>query len=172
MPAKKSTSPAEPVEPVLPPPPPLPSAPPAPPTPYIPPQPLSPGDERTWAMIAHLSVLINLVSGIFGPVAALIIYMVYKDRSRYVAYHSMQSLIFQLIWWYGGGALVGAAWAVSGALSAVLIGLLCMPIACLISFIPLGALIYGIVGAVQTSQGQDFKYWLIGDWVRGTLTGA
>lgn len=171
MPAKKSTSPAEPVEPVLPPPPPLPSAPPAPPTPYIPPQPLSPGDERTWAMIAHLSVLINLVSGIFGPVAALIIYMVYKDRSRYVAYHSMQSLIFQLIWWYGGGVLVGAAWAVSSALSVVLIGLLCMPIACLISFIPFGALIYGVVGGIQCSQGQDFKYWLIGDWVRGTLTG-
>ncbi|MDO9347646.1 MAG: DUF4870 domain-containing protein, partial [Anaerolineales bacterium] len=92
--------------------------------------------------------------------------------SRYVAYHSMQSLIFQLIWWYGGGVLVGAAWAVSSALSVVLIGLLCMPIACLISFIPLGALIYGVIGGIQCSQGQDFKYWLIGDWVRGTLTGA
>ena len=29
--------------------------------------------------------------------------------------------------------------------------------------------IYGIVGAVQTSQGQDFKYWIVGDWARGTL---
>jgi hypothetical protein len=24
---------------------------------------------------------------------------------------------------------------------------------------------------VQCSQGQDFRYWLVGDWVRGTLTG-
>jgi uncharacterized Tic20 family protein len=135
----------------------------------IPPSPLSQADERTWAMIAHLSVLGNLVTGFLGPVAALVIYLVYKERSRYVAYQAMQSFVFQLIWWVGGGALTGLAWAVSGVLSAVLIGLLCMPFACLIGLIPLGALIYGVIGSVQTSQGQDFKYWLIGDWVRKTL---
>ena len=134
-----------------------------------PPSPLSQSDERTWAMIAHLSVLANLVTGFFGPVAALVIYLVYKDRSRYVAYQSLQAFVFQLIWWIGAGALAGIAWAVSGVLTAVLIGLLCMPIACLISFIPLGAMVYGIIGGVQASQGQDFKYWLIGDWVRSTL---
>jgi len=133
--------------------------------------PLSPSDEHTWAMIAHLSVLGNLVTGFLGPVAALVIYLVYKDRSRYVAYHAMQSFVFQLIWWVGGWALAGLAWTVSTVLTAVLIGLLCMPVACVISLIPLAALVYGIVGGVQTSQGQDFKYWLIGDWVRGTLQG-
>jgi uncharacterized protein len=91
--------------------------------------PLSPSDERTWAMLAHLSVLLNLVTGILGPVAALIIYLVFKDRSRYVAYQSMQSFVFQLIWWVGAGALAGIAWTVSGLLSAVLIGLLCLPFA-------------------------------------------
>ena len=136
------------------------------------PIPLSQSDERTWAMIAHLSVLANLVTGFFGPVAALVIYLVYKDRSRYVAYQSLQAFVFQLIWWVGAGAIAGIAWAVSGVLSAILIGLLCMPIACLISFVPLAALVYGIVGGVQTAQGQDFKYWLIGDWVRNTLTEA
>jgi len=144
---------------------------PPPPPPPLPPQPLSPQDERTWAMVAHLSVLANLVTGIFGPVAALIIYLVFKDRSRYVAYHSMQSFIFQLVWWVGGGILAGAAWAISGVLSVVLIGLLCMPFACLISLIPLAALVYGIVGAVETNQGRDFRYWLVGDWVRGELEG-
>ena len=139
--------------------------------PYTPPQPLSPNDERMWAMFSHLSVLVNLVSGFLGPVIPLIIYIVYKDRSRYVAYHSLQSLVFQLIWWVGGGALAGISWALSGVLSAVFIGLLCMPLACVFSLLPFGALIYGIIGGVQTNQGQDFKYWLIGDWVRGTLTG-
>jgi hypothetical protein len=42
----------------------------------------------------------------------------------------------------------------------------------LLSVLPLAAPIYSIVGAVQCSQGQDFRYWLIGDWVRGTLSGA
>ena len=32
------------------------------------------------------------------------------------------------------------------------------------------ALVYGVVGAIQCSQGQDFRYWLVGDWVRGTIT--
>ena len=135
------------------------------------PTPLSRSDERTWAMIAHLSVLANLVTGFFGPVAALVIYLIYKDRSRYVAYQSLQAFIFQLIWWVGAGAIAGIAWAISGILTAVLIGLLCMPIACVISLIPLGAIVYGIVGGVQASPGRDFKYWLIGDRVRSTLEG-
>jgi len=134
--------------------------------------PLSPSDERTWAMLAHLSVLANLVTGFLGPVAALVIYLIYKDRSRYVAYHSMQSFVFQLVWWVGGGVLTGIAWAITGTLSAILVGLLCIPFACLISLLPLGALIYGVIGAVQCNQGQDFRYWLVGDWVRGTLTGT
>jgi uncharacterized Tic20 family protein len=178
MPVKKSAPTTNPDESIMPPPPAEPFAPapapvpPAPPqVPYIPPQPLSPGDERTWGMMSHLSVLLNLVTGFGGPIAALIIYLVYKERSRYVAYHALQSLVFQLIWWVGGGALAGISWAVSGVLTAVFVGLLCMPFACLFSLLPLGGLIYGIVGAVQTNQGQDFKYWLVGDWVRGTLTG-
>ncbi|HIE38699.1 MAG TPA: DUF4870 domain-containing protein [Anaerolineales bacterium] len=132
--------------------------------------PLSPSDERTWAMLAHLSVLLNLITGFLGPIAALVIYLVFKDRSRYVAYQSLQSLIFQLIAWLGGGVLTGIAWTVTSLLSAVLIGLLCIPIALLVSLIPLAALVYGIVGGIQCSQGQDFHYWLVGDWVRGTLT--
>lgn len=135
------------------------------------PLPLRPEEERQWAMIAHLGVLVNLVSGFLGPAVPLAIYMIYKDRSRYVAYQSLQALIFQLIWWVGGGVLAGVAWAITGALSAVVIGLLCLPIACVISAMPIVALGYGVYGGIQTSQGQDFKYWLVGDWVRNTLTG-
>ena len=54
-------------------------------------------EERTWAMLAHLSVLLNLVTGFLGGIAAIIIYFIYKDRSRFVAYHAMQSFIFQTI---------------------------------------------------------------------------
>ena len=132
--------------------------------------PLTPSEEHQWAMIAHLSVLLNLVSGFLGTVVPLGIYMIYKDRSRYVAYQSLQALIFQLIWWVGGGIIAGIVWAITGALTAVFIGLLCLPIACLFSAMPLVALGYGIYGGIQTSQGQDFKYWLIGNWVRNTLT--
>lgn len=141
--------------------------------PYNPPppvlMPLSPSDERTWAMLAHLSVLLNLVTGILGTAAALVIYLVYKDRSRYVAYQSLQSLIMQLIVWVGGGLVVGAAWTLTGILSAVLVGVACIPFAACLSVLPLVAVVYGVIGGIQCSQGNDFRYWLIGDWVRGTL---
>jgi len=138
-------------------------------------QPLSPAEERTWSLLAHLSILLNLVTGFAGPIAALIIYLVYKDRSRKVAYHALQALVFQLICWYGGGLLIGALWATVGILSVILIGIILIPIAIIMTLVlvalPVGAVIYGIIGAIQVNQGQDFKYWLVGDWVRGTLTG-
>lgn len=135
------------------------------PPPYAPaPAQLSEGDERTWAMLAHLSILTNLVTGFLGPVVALVIFLVYKDRSRFVAYHAMQSLIFQLVFWVGGGIAAGIAWTISGILAAILIGCLLMPFALIISLVPLAALAYGVVGAVQVNQGQNFKYWLVGDW--------
>ena len=132
------------------------------------PAPLSPSDERTWAMLAHLSILLNLVSGFLGVIAALVIYLVYKDRSRYVAHQAMQAFLFQLIFWAGGGLLIGLMWAFVGALSAILIGILLIPFALILTFIflllPLGALVYGIVVALQCANGEDFRYWLIGDW--------
>ena len=137
-----------------------------PPTSSTPPAPLSEAEERTWAMLAHLSVLGNLVTGVLGPVAALVIYLIYKERSRYVAFHAMQAFLFQLIWWVGAGILAGIAWAISGALAAVIIGFLCMPFACILGLIPIASLVYGVIGGVQANQGQDFKYWLIGDLVR------
>jgi uncharacterized Tic20 family protein len=136
-----------------------------------PPTPLTPSEERSWAMLAHLSVLLNLVTGLLGLVGALAIYLIYQSRSRYVAYHALQSLIFQLIVWLGGGLLTGAAWAITGVLSAILIGLLCVPFALVITLIPLAGVVYGVIGGIQCSQGQDFRYWLVGDWVRGTLSG-
>lgn len=140
-------------------------------TPQQPPAPLSPSEERQWAMLSHLGVLANLFSGILGPVVPLVIYMIYKDRSRYVAYHSLQALIFQLIWWVGGGILAAIAWTATGILSVAIVGLLCAPFACIFSVMPFVALVYGTYGGIQCNQGADFKYWLIGDWFRSTLTG-
>jgi uncharacterized Tic20 family protein len=58
-------------------------------------------------------------------------------------------------------------------LSAIIIGILCIPFAILftigLAILPLGSLVYGVIGAIETSQGRDFRYWLVGDWVRDTL---
>jgi hypothetical protein len=66
-------------------------------------------------------------------------------------------------------------WAIVGVLSTVLVGIVLIPFAILMTFVlvlmPVGAVIYGIIAAIQVNQNQDFKYWLVGDWVRSTLTG-
>ena len=133
-----------------------------------PPAPLSQSEERTWAMLAHLSILLNLITGFLGPITALIIYLVFKDRSRYVAYQSMQSFIFQLVFWIGAGTLAAILWIVSLIFSVLIVGLCLMPVAFIISLVPFAALVYGVIAAIQCNEGVDFQYWLVGDWVRDT----
>jgi hypothetical protein len=128
-------------------------------------------EERTWASLAHLSFFLNLITGFFGVLAALIIYLVYQNRSRYIAYHALQATIFQLIFWAGAGFFISLVWLVTIPLMAILIGFCLLPIAILISLIPIAAMVYAVIGAVKTGQGEDFRYWLVGDWVRKTLTG-
>ncbi len=133
------------------------------------PAPLSQSEERTWAMLAHLSVLVNLVTGWLGPIVALAIYLAFANRSKYIAYHALQSFLFQLFWWYG----LGIVWGITGLLSLMLVGLLLIPAALVLTPVFLVGMvvapIVGIIGAVRTSQGHDFRYWWVGDWVRGSL---
>lgn len=132
---------------------------------------ISASEERTWAMLAHLSVLVNLFTGVLGPVVALVIYLIFVSRSKYVAYHAMQSFIFQCIAWYG----MTVMWSIVGVLSSILVGVVLIPVACVLTPVFLITMavapIYGLIGAVKTSQGYDFKYWLVGDWMRGILNG-
>jgi uncharacterized protein len=131
--------------------------------------PLSPSEERTLAMIAHLSVLLNMVTGFLGGIAAIIIYFVYKDRSRLVAYHAMQSFIFQSITWVGAGLLGGLFVGLGSAFAFLIIPLLCLlPGFLFLLAMPI-SLIYGVIGGVKVNNGEDFRYWLIGDWVRDIL---
>jgi uncharacterized protein len=130
---------------------------------------LSPNEERTWAMLAHLSVLLNLVTGFLGGITAIIIYFMYKDRSRLVAYHAMQAFIVQAIAWLGAGLLSGLFIAFGSVFAILVLPLLCLiPGFLLLLLIPI-SLIYGIIGGVQVNQGKEFRYWQVGDWVRDIL---
>lgn len=48
-------------------------------------------DEKTMALLAHLSVLV------FPVIAPLILWAVKKDESKFIAYHALQAAIFQAI---------------------------------------------------------------------------
>ena len=133
------------------------------------PAPLSPNDERTWAMLAHLSVLLNLVTGFWGIITPVIIYFAYKDRSRLVAYHAMQSFIFQAITWVGAGLLAGLFIGFGSAFAILILPLLCLIPGILFLFLIPVSIIYGIIGGAKVNNGEDFRYWQVGDWVRDIL---
>jgi len=111
-------------------------------------------EERQWAMLAHLSVLLNLVTALGGPIAAFLIYLFYRERSRYVASQALQALIFQLFAWVVAGVIAAALWVVSLPLTAVIIGFCLMPVACLASLIPLGRWRMGWWGELRAAGGR------------------
>jgi len=115
-------------------------------------------DERTWSMLAHLSVLLNLITGIGGPIAALVIWLVYKDRSRRVAFHALQSLWYQVAW----AVLLFIGWTVTFILSFVFIGLLLIPVMVLVSLVPF---VHQCYAAYKVNQGVDYRYPVIADMV-------
>lgn len=52
-------------------------------------------DERTWSMLSHLSIFLNLLTGFLGSVAALIVWLVYRDRSQKAAFQALQPTVYQ-----------------------------------------------------------------------------
>jgi uncharacterized Tic20 family protein len=133
--------------------------------------PLSESDEHTWSTLAHLSVILT---GFVGAVVSLLIYLANKDRSRFVGFQSLQAFLFHIITWVAPGILVALAWALSFAVPPI--SLIFLPFAILLTgllcLIPIASIIYGVYAAVEVSQGKDFRYWLLGDWVRRTFPKA
>ncbi len=77
-------------------------------------------DERTWSVLSHLSIFLNLFTGFLGPVASLI---VYRDRSQTVAFQALQSAIYQGAWL----VILVAGWTITGLLTFILVGFLLVP---------------------------------------------
>lgn len=148
--------------------------------------------ERNWASLAHLTALLTVAVGLStsgaGAVVALLVplvlYLYFGGRSRYVAYHALQSTVFQaagaIVYVLLGGSVAAAialAWTISGLLSVVLIGVLLMPGALVITLLGAYALVavpvlwlsYSLVGAYRTYEGQPFDYPLVGRLVARTL---
>ena len=122
-------------------------------------------NECNWAMVAHLSNLLNLITGFLGPVVAIVIYFSYRDKSRYIANQSLQSFIFQLVFVIFSGVLAVIAWVVTSILSFLLIGICLIPFASILTLIPIVAMAYSLYAAIQTSSGHPFRYLLIGKWI-------
>lgn len=118
-------------------------------------------DEKLWSMLAHLSTLVNILTGfIGGPIAALVIWLVYKDRSPRVSFHALQSLWYQVAW-----LVIFAILTVIGIVFSIItlgIGSFVFFLAPVIALIPIAHQCYA---AYQVNQGIDYRYPFIADMV-------
>jgi uncharacterized Tic20 family protein len=95
-------------------------------------------DDRTWAMLSHLS---GIFTSFVGP---LIIWIVKKDQSPFVEDQAKEALNFQLT------LLIG--YAVAGITAFFCIGFL---LAVVISVV---AIIFGILGTMAANKGEAYRY--------------
>ena len=104
--------------------------------------PLSPDQERTWATVTHViaGAAMILSAGTLGFVAALVIYLVYKDKGPFVRQHAADAVNIQL------NALL---WAIVGIILAlVLIGF------AILFVIPFVATVLHVIGAIKAYNGE------------------
>lgn len=89
-------------------------------------------NERTWSVLAHLSTFTNAFTGFLGPVVALVIWLAKRNDSPMVASHALRSVVYQVVWL----TTIAVGWAVTMALTAILVGYLLWPVMTLVTVAP------------------------------------
>lgn len=112
------------------------------------------GDQRNWAVGAHLSALVaSFVAGlaVLGP---LVVYLIKKDEDRFIAEHAREALNFQLTWLIGG--FVATIIAVIVTVLTVGFGLIVFAPAALGFMI--AWFVFTIRAAMAASRGEYYRY--------------
>ena len=123
---------------------------------------LSVQDERTWSILSHVSVLAWPLTG-FLPIAPLIVWLLYKDRSPRIGFHALQSLWYQVAWLILG--TVGGFLATVFTLLTLGLGIFVVaPLAAILGLVPFAHQLYA---AYKVSQGIDYRYPFIADKIDG-----
>lgn len=108
------------------------------------------GDDKTLAVLAHLSPLIALVlsAGWLSFLGPLLVWLIWRDRGELVRTASATSFNFNITIWI-----------------AIVVGWICaftiilLPVAFVLWFVPgLLQLIFSILGAIRASRGEAFRY--------------
>jgi uncharacterized Tic20 family protein len=133
-------------------------------------------DERVMAALSHASALLPMM----GVIAPIVIWVTQKEKSKYVAFQSLQALAYQLsmiLAYFVGmgcymfsffGTFFSIPFSSSSGSSESANPLFMLMFA--IPFLVMGVVfiggflfvIYGVIGAVMTFQGKPFRYMFIG----------
>lgn len=98
--------------------------------------PLRPDEERTWALLAHLSGIVLCI------IAPLVVWLVFKERSRFVDAEAKEALNFQI--------------------TLVIASIPALVLAIILPFLPFlvfaAGVVFMILAAVETSKGRPYRY--------------
>jgi len=138
-------------------------------------------DERVLAGLAHGSILFGpLTNGVGGIVTALVVWLIKRDKSPYVAFQALQALVYQVATFVLTG-LVTCCWTAvwmlmwMPALAANPEAYQDVPpagmwIGLALAIVPIAVwvvtTVYGLIGAARTLGGHDFEYAVIGKWLK------
>lgn len=101
-------------------------------------------DDRTWGMVAHLSALAGFIIPFGSVLGPLIVWLMKKDESEFVADQGKEALNFQIT--------VALAGIVCLMLMFILIGFLLLPALVLV------AAIFSIIAAIDANKGNRYRY--------------
>lgn len=123
-------------------------------------------DENTWSALSHASVLLWPLTGLL-PVAPLIVWLLYRDRSPRIAFHALQSLWYQVAWL----VIFVAAGTVGSVLGFILIivtlGLALFPLALVAMALCIFPFAHQLYAAYRSLRGHDYRYPFIADRIDG-----
>lgn len=111
---------------------------PPPPSPYQAPTPMNPADEKLWATLIHIGGIL------FGPLPALIGYIVLKERGPFIRAHAATALNFQLT--------LLISYIVGWVLTVIVVGFLVLAAAWVL------AIVFGIMAALAANRGAYYTY--------------
>lgn len=106
-------------------------------------------EDKTLGLVAYV---LAIFTSWLGP---LILWLVKKDQSKFVAYHCIQALM-----------LMGAAFVVAvicNILTVLHLGVIALPI---YGIIGLGSLVLNIIAAIAASKGEWYEMPIIGSYAR------
>ena len=101
--------------------------------------PLSDSDQRMWAMLSHIGPIV------LGFIAPLVIWLVFKERGRFVEEQAKESLNFQIML-----AIAGVVFWIITIITLGIGGILFLTF--------LVALVFMIMAAIAANKGEPYRY--------------
>lgn len=117
-------------------------------------QPMQDSEARTWAMLSHLAALLQFVIPFIGGlVAQIVLYVVFKDRNRYVRYNAAESL---------NGTIAAVIASIVLTVLITILSIITFGLGAFLFFLVMAPqvlqAIFAIIGAVKANQGEWWNY--------------